>query len=235
MSAFDQMLVETPCCVAVCDEVGTNLLAKIGHKKASTHEIGIKGFLLELWSREDGMVPDITNRHARMKGVKGPVRFIIERPSFTILSASTPATFWESIPSAAIKDGFINRWLLCKSAIRGATQNVSREQRQEVPASIVVKLQALVPRMGHGNMDGLLGRVYEFETSAEDLARVAHWLKWEDDEVRLRAEALEEQVLVDSGKAIPRRRLCWVEYSNMPSGSPHCTPSHSEVHMPTFG
>ena len=165
VSAFDQMLVETPCCVAVCDEVGTNLLAKIGHKKASTHEIGIKGILLELWSREDGMVPYITNRHARMKGVKGPVRFIIERPSFTILSASTPATFWESIPRAAIKDGFINRWLLCKSAIRGATQNVSREQRQEVPASIVVKLQALVPRMGHGNMDGLLGRVYEFETA----------------------------------------------------------------------
>src|SRR4029077_4795554 len=81
--------------------------------------------------------------------------------------------------------------------IRGAAQDVPQEARQ-IPPSIVGRLRALVPSLPGGNIAGLFGRVYDFDIDMDDLDAAARWIPWASSEVKARAEALEEQVLMIS-------------------------------------
>ena len=85
VSGFEQLIVDTPCCVAAVDEMGTNLLARISHRKASSQEEAIKGALQELWSRVRGKPAFLTTRRVTAKPVE------VHSPSLTIFGASTPS------------------------------------------------------------------------------------------------------------------------------------------------
>ena len=139
-TALEQMMIEHPCCVATVDEIGASLLARMSHKNSSTHEQGMRSVLLELWSRNQSKGPFDTTRHAVQRGLKVPGTISIPRPNLTLFGVSTPESFYSAVTSGSVRDGFLNRFLLCHAAPRGKAQEVS-EQDSEVPQSIVRALQ----------------------------------------------------------------------------------------------
>jgi hypothetical protein len=195
VSALEQMMVDRPCCLATVDEIGANLFARMSHKHASTHEQSMRGALLELWSRDQLKGPFATTRHAvQAGGPKVPGSVSIPRPNLTLLGASTPEKFYESVTSGAVTDGFLNRFLICEAAARGKAQEVS-EADGKVPQAIVEALKKLVPDLTPfgGKLAAVLG-VYSLDADIDGVVRRLHW---NDDNVRDRAQELEEQILVE--------------------------------------
>jgi hypothetical protein len=194
VSALEQMMVEHPCCLASVDEIGASLFARIGHKHASTHEQGMRSVLLELWSRDQLKGPFSTTRHAVQKGSpKVPGCVSIPRPNLTLFGASTPESFYSAVTTGSVKDGFLNRFLLCHAAPRGKAQEVS-EKDGKVPLDIVKAIRGLVPRDL-----GLFGHViapegvFSLDAPLDDVVRR---LPWTSDDVGRRANELDEQILV---------------------------------------
>ena len=180
VSGFEQLIVETPGCVASVDEMGTSLLARISHRNASSHEASIKSFLQELWSRVRGKAPFLTTRRA----TSAPVE--VHSPSLTIFGASTPEAFFESLTAGNVLDGFMNRFLLAPAAPRAPKANTV--EMVPVPQVIVDSLTGIVPELD-GNLGGLLG-VFAATTKV-----VERQLAWAGDDVAEAADALEESVL----------------------------------------
>ena len=190
-TALEQMMIEHPCCVATVDEIGASLLARMSHKNSSTHEQGMRSVLLELWSRNQSKGPFETTRHGVQRGLKVPSTISIPRPNLTLFGVSTPESFYSAVTSGSVRDGFLNRFLLCHAAPRGKAQEVS-EQDSEVPQSIVRALQDLVPDLNHvGNLAGALG-VFDLNV---DLDSTVRRLAWDSDAVLERARAFEDEVL----------------------------------------
>ena len=190
-TALEQMMIEHPCCVATVDEIGASLLARMSHKNSSTHEQGMRPVLLELWSRNQSKGPFDTTRHAVQRGLKLPGTISIPRPNLTLFGVSTPEAFYSAVTSGSVRDGFLNRFLLCHAAPRGKAQEVS-QQDSEVPQSIVRALQDLVPDLNHGgNLTGALG-VFDLNV---DLDSTVRRLAWASDVVLERSRAFEEEVL----------------------------------------
>ena len=172
VSGFESMIVEHPCCLAIIDELGANLMSRISHKRSSTHEQAIKPLLLELWSRTMGKDAFMTTHRAQSGSVA------VHSPSLTILGASTPEKFYATLQNADAADGFMNRFLIAEAAPRSdEDEDVERE-----PVSQLVTdcLQGIVPHLG-GNLGGLLG---VFSPNADIPERKLEWGAGARDAVR---------------------------------------------------
>lgn len=181
VSAVEQMVVDHPCCVATSDEIGVNLLGRMSHKNSNTHEMAMRGALLELWSREQGMAPFSTHRRATAASVEVP------NPSLSIFGVSTPEAFYGAVTSGSVKDGFLNRFLIAQAAPRAKPVEVS-EQARAVPGRISGALLDIVPP-GEGNVGRAMG-VFSLHGAV-----TAKRVPWADRQVRESAEAFEEKIL----------------------------------------
>lgn len=139
VSALEALVVDSPCCVAVSDEIGENVIDRICNKKSSSHEKAMRGALLELWSRECGQSPFMTHGRAAAAAVA------VHAPALSIFGASTPDAFYAALSSGSVNDGFLNRFLLAVAAPRSATQDVDPALRP-VPAHIARGLAGLIPK-----------------------------------------------------------------------------------------
>jgi Bifunctional DNA primase/polymerase, N-terminal len=178
VSAMEQLLLDHPCCCAIIDEVGPNLLNKIFHRNARTHESSIRSFILELWGRSQGREPFATTRRAKTPGVPGaiPTTVSIASPNLDILSASTLEAFYETLTGGRIMDGFMNRFLLAHGGARGATQNVPLAALV-VPQKIAEELNRVVPLLtGLGNVAAACG-VFDINAPLEQIERRVPWAK----------------------------------------------------------
>jgi hypothetical protein len=154
----------------------------------------MRSVLLELWSRDQFKGPFSTTRHAVQKGSpKVPGCVSIPRPNLTLFGASTPESFYSAITTGSVKDGFLNRFLLCHAAPRGKAQEVS-EADGKVPPDIVEAIRELVPRdlgfLGHA-----IAPEGVFSLDAP-LDHVVRRLPWASGDVGKRADELDEQILV---------------------------------------
>lgn len=148
VSGLEKEISDAPCQLAWTDELGTNLLARISSKRANTHEQAIKGALLELWSRSLGKGPFLTTTRAQASSVA------IHSPSYTLLGASTPDAFYDSLKGGDVLNGFMNRFLIADAAPR-AEENEDVEMTP-VPQIVIDTLQGIVPAMD-GNLGSPLG------------------------------------------------------------------------------
>lgn len=148
VSGLEKEIADAPCQLAWTDELGTNLLARISSKRASTHEQAIKGALLELWSRYQGKGPFLTTTRAQAASVAIP------SPSYTLLGASTPEAFYDALKGGDVLNGFMNRFLIADAAPRA--EEDEDVDMTPVPQVIVDTLQGIVPDVG-GNIGGLVG------------------------------------------------------------------------------
>jgi hypothetical protein len=180
VSAVEKMIYDYPCCVATSDEIGGNLLGRMSHKHANTHETSMRTTLMELWSREQGMGPFIGTRRATTDPVTVP------SPSLTLYGVSTPEAFYRAVTTGSVKDGFLNRFLLAPAAPRAKARDPGEEARK-VPGALCMALATLVPRL-EGDLS-LIG-VYSL---AHQPAGVR--LTWAGDHVRVAAEGFEDEIL----------------------------------------
>jgi hypothetical protein len=143
-SAIELLLKIKPCVLAVTDELGQNLFARIGRKNGSSHEDGISNILRELWGTS-------FDTFDTSMGAANPTMRIYS-PSLTIFGASTPDEFYRSLAGGSIENGFLNRFLVIKAAPRRSPANVLADPRIP-PDNVTRKLRALLPING-GNMEG---------------------------------------------------------------------------------
>lgn len=178
VSAVEQMLAEHPCCLALADEIGPSLLARMSHKYAKAHEIGMRAAILELWARSYGKGPFSTTRRAKSPGIKAPTTTDIPSPSLTLLGASTYRAFYDVIGAGSVDDGFLNRFLLVEAAPRGEPQEVP-PQAYDVPEVLAKGLAELVPAMDEklaGDIAALLG-VFHIDAPLAK-ARIERQVPW---------------------------------------------------------
>lgn len=138
VSALEALVVDSPCVVAVSDEIGENVIDRMCNKKSSSHEKAMRGALLELWSRECGQSPFMTHKRADSASIS------VHAPAFSIFGASTPGAFYSALSSASVNDGFLNRFILAMAAPRAGAQEVDPAMRG-VPDHIVRRVAALIP------------------------------------------------------------------------------------------
>jgi hypothetical protein len=172
VSGFESMIVDHPCCLAIIDELGGNLMARISHKRSSTHEQAMKPLLLELWSRTMGKDAFMTTHRAQSGATA------VHSPSLTILGASTPEKFYSALQNADAADGFMNRFLIAEAAPR--SDEDEDVDATPVPQIVVDCLHGIVPQLG-GNLAGLLG---VFSPNAEVPERKLEWAPGVRDSVR---------------------------------------------------
>jgi Bifunctional DNA primase/polymerase, N-terminal/Primase C terminal 2 (PriCT-2)/Protein of unknown function (DUF3987) len=124
-----------PCHISVIDEFGKTLEGasiKHGARAASTMKA-----LMEVWGRCDGTIRPqgystfgMTAADAQKLSEKS-----VRNPALTLMAMTTPETFYESVGSAAARDGFLNRFLMVESDIgRQAGQHVDS---LEIPEAII--------------------------------------------------------------------------------------------------
>jgi hypothetical protein len=74
---------------------------------------------------------------------------VIQRPAITLLALTTPSSFYDSIHSSRVQDGFLNRFLIAEYA--GPRMPAREWSDVEVPAPIVKWIQELLAP--HSNLD----------------------------------------------------------------------------------
>lgn len=178
-TAIELLLSDSPAALAIIDEIGAHLFAKMKNFRASSHETAIGSALRELWSRE--FVPYNTSARAGMKATK------IESPALTILGASTKDEFYTSLAGANIDNGFANRFLVIPAAPRAKGRSPEKDPAR-VPAHIVSQLQTILPP-STGNLSGGASAL------VSKIAPAVQFLTWEDDHARELFERLSDDVL----------------------------------------
>ncbi len=128
-------LHKQPCHVSIIDEFGKTLEGasiKHGARAASTMKA-----LMEVWGRCDGTIrPQGYSTFAmNASEVQKLSEKSVRNPALTLLAMTTPETFYESVGSAAARDGFLNRFLMVESDIgRQAGQHI---ESIEIPEPII--------------------------------------------------------------------------------------------------
>jgi hypothetical protein len=145
VSGFEQCLIDSRgSCVATCDEIGENLLAKILSKRAMSSEAAIKHFLMELSGLEDVSPPFALTKRAA-NGVDRKKLHIVQSvpsASFSLFGASTHARFYEALSQGNVDDGSLNRFLIISADAPPDAENIV-EERVPVPQSIVGALKVI--------------------------------------------------------------------------------------------
>jgi len=125
-TALVNMLVKKPLTLCPMDEFGV-FLAKINHKRASSHEAGMSSFLREAWGRsfKTMITPEWGARPSER----------IESPSLSIYGVSTPDEFFASLTGQDVVNGFLNRFLMLDGNMKVSDSDPSRDPLK-VPADL---------------------------------------------------------------------------------------------------
>ena len=141
VSGFEQSIIDSHgACVATGDEIGENLLAKILSKKAMPYETMMKTFIMEATGQSDSSAPFALTKRSR-QGLKGEeVIQTIPGFMFTLLGASTPDRFFESLSSGNVSDGLLGRNLIINADPK---PKESKPPFVPVPDSVIAALKAI--------------------------------------------------------------------------------------------
>lgn len=114
-SSVVSSLIEKPTQFSVLDEFGKVLqAAAIPNNFADRNTLKA---LMEVWGRADGVVRPVAYSTAGLssKQAEDLSKRIVRNPSLTLLAMSTPDTFFAGMTSAAVADGFLNRFVVVHS------------------------------------------------------------------------------------------------------------------------
>lgn len=107
-------LLEKPTHVCVMDEFG-----KVLEAAGNPRNVGLGSvmkYLMEIWGRSDGELRPVAYSTAGMRSadVDALNKRHVFMPSLTLVGLSTPDTFFDSLSSGNIRDGFVNRMLIAQ-------------------------------------------------------------------------------------------------------------------------
>ncbi|THD38320.1 MAG: hypothetical protein E7773_00775 [Sphingomonas sp.] len=115
------------------DEVG-ELFRRVLHRKAASHEAGLRELLLNLFSEADNVYRG--SEGASEKAVP------IVAPHLCILGMSTPSAWWSAFSTANAENGLLPRILIFDAGKDLPDEVTPAVSRREVPASIIEGLHA---------------------------------------------------------------------------------------------
>lgn len=146
-------LMRKPRHITIIDELGRYLEATNG--KAQTNYLEANTELMEAIGRLHGtMRPKAysTMTLSKDKAEEFAARKI-HNPAITLYTMTTPSTFFRSISSAAVADGFLNRFIIHQSHQPRRVRD--HKERIDVPHKIVKWIEAALDRAGYniGNSD----------------------------------------------------------------------------------
>lgn len=128
-------LIAQPCHVAIVDEFGKFLESSNANGNFMAKD-SVKA-LIEIWGRADGIVRPIGYStfgmsETQIDEMKGRM---VQNPNLSMLSMSTPESFFESVSSKGVRDGFLNRFLIAHTDI-GRQPGRMIDSMPDVPASV---------------------------------------------------------------------------------------------------
>lgn len=133
--ALFSALVKSPSHIAIIDEIGK--LLKSSRAKGNTNGEGAIDKLTELSGKLDSMIvpPNYSTMALNAQQIAGLADRTVHNPAITILGATTPGTFYESLTNELIKEGFLGRVIVVHSQM--PRQVTRRVDKTDPPADVV--------------------------------------------------------------------------------------------------
>lgn len=130
-----------PSHITVIDEFGKEL--EQASIKNNARAQGTMKQLIETWGRCDGVLrPQGYSTFGMSSAEKKEINDrVVRNPALTLLGMTTPDSFFETIGSAAARDGFLNRFLIVESDTGPQTSRMVK--RQDVPEEVIAWAQAM--------------------------------------------------------------------------------------------
>lgn len=140
-----------PSHLTVIDEFGKEL--EQASVKNNSRAQGMLKSLIEVWGRCDGVLrpQGFSTFGMSENDIKKLSERSVRNPALTLLGMTTPGTFFESIGSAAARDGFLNRFLIVESDI--GRQVGQGSVNMSVPESVIAWAQAAQDASNLGLVD----------------------------------------------------------------------------------
>lgn len=134
-SALFGDLFARPRMISLTDEIG--IYWKAARESANGLQTELRGTMLELWGRLDGVIKEkaYSQRGMSKEQIDALANRKIEYPALTIFGASTPKVFYEALSSQEIASGFLNRWLIIHSDRR--VGSIRKPTGEKIPKKVV--------------------------------------------------------------------------------------------------
>lgn len=108
-------LLRKPSHLAVIDEMGK--LLKLSRAKGNSNSEAAIDKLVEAFGKLAGVMrPPVYSSMTLAKNMPAPGDRVIHNPAISLLGATTPATFYESLTDDLVRDGFLGRLLVIESS-----------------------------------------------------------------------------------------------------------------------
>lgn len=193
-------LMRKPNCLSVIDEFGKMLSAS--KAKGNYLASDVVKYLMEVWGRCHGTLryTGYSTFGLNDKQLEEIENRIVRNPGLTLLSMTTPETFFTAAGSAEIADGFLNRFLIAHSDT-GRQLSDDQHNDAEVPDYIVDWAKSVYERATKINP---LALVNDSHDAKPDLIKVHYsaeaWKAFKDFEAQcnIRMNALDEVGLADA-------------------------------------
>lgn len=147
-SAVISALQYKPRHITIIDEFSKSIEAS-NNKNGGSHLREANAKIMEAFGRQGGT---IRPRFYSMMGVSSKdkqdaAELAIERPALILMAMSTPDDFFNNVGERAIKDGFINRFMVCVSDAQRSVRRTT--EKVEVSESIINWSQKIKDRTGN--------------------------------------------------------------------------------------
>ncbi|MEJ0004405.1 MAG: hypothetical protein WDN30_14275 [Pararobbsia sp.] len=108
-------LLRKPSHLAIIDEMGK--LLKLSRAKGNSNSEAAIDKLVEAFGKTAGVMrPPVYSSMTLGKGAAPAADRVIHNPAISLLGATTPATFYESLTDDLVRDGFLGRLLVIESS-----------------------------------------------------------------------------------------------------------------------
>lgn len=164
-------LLHNPKHICIIDEFGRYLEAGRDMGRGNNHQREANTKLMESIGRAHGVLrpPSYSTMTLKKEAAEEMRNRYIYNPAITLLTMTTPDTLFKTLDMGAIKDGFINRFILC---ISDAKREVRKHKPPlEVPEKILKWIRDVVERHGEAHIASEKSKPIEltFSTAALDM------------------------------------------------------------------
>lgn len=121
-------LRDQPSHISIIDELGRVLASS--QAQGNHHKADAQTMLMEVWGRQTSTLrPQGYSSVGLSKDQKEALAKIVRHPSLTLMTMTTPSTFYETLSGRYVSDGFLGRFLIVESHIgRQPSRAVRRGQ-----------------------------------------------------------------------------------------------------------
>ena len=128
-------LRDQPSHISIIDELGRVLASS--QTQGNHHKADAQTLMMEVWGRQTSTLrPQGYSTGTLSKDQKAALSQFVRHPSLTLMTMTTPSTFYETLSQRYVSDGFLGRFLIVESHIGRQT---SRAVRRVEPSDHIIE------------------------------------------------------------------------------------------------